>query len=200
MADRTEWRLIAEFPAYAVSSAGEVKRITPDKYGRLSGTPMKASSDSDGYLQVNLFGPNGKRTVKIHRAVCDAFHGPRPSGDHEVAHGDGARQNNRSENLRWATRKENAADRDLHGRTVRGDTHPARTKPGYLPTGDNHHWRRNPPLHSSGENHWGARLTEADVRAIRADPRKGVEIAAAHQITPTSVSNIKSRKTWKHVA
>jgi hypothetical protein len=38
-----------------------------------------------------------------------------PTPKHEVAHGDGTRDNNRPENLRWATRSENLLDRTLHG-------------------------------------------------------------------------------------
>jgi len=53
--------------------------------------------------------------VWIHQAVCRAFHGPRPSGLYEVAHIDGDKLNNKAENLRWATKKENEADKKIHG-------------------------------------------------------------------------------------
>jgi hypothetical protein len=56
-----------------------------------------------------------RRVLSVHRAVCLAFHGLPPSDRHEVAHGDGTRDNNRPENLRWATRSENQSDRTLHG-------------------------------------------------------------------------------------
>lgn len=46
----------------------------------------------------------------------------------------------------------------------------------------------------------GRRLTEADIRAIRMDPRNGAEVAAEWGITRTSVHHIRRRKTWKWVA
>ena len=39
----------------------------------------------------------------IHFLVCTAFHGPKPSENHQVAHADGCPSNVRSDNLRWAT-------------------------------------------------------------------------------------------------
>ncbi|WP_449411892.1 HNH endonuclease signature motif containing protein [Methylobacterium komagatae] len=43
----------------------------------------------------------------VHRLVCEAFHGPAPTPEHQVAHADGTRWNARADNLRWATRTEN---------------------------------------------------------------------------------------------
>lgn len=44
--------------------------------------------------------------IKIHQAVCEAFHGPRPPGC-EVLHLDEDGTNNRPRNLKWGTRAEN---------------------------------------------------------------------------------------------
>lgn len=195
-----EWRPVTGFPDYSVSSDGQIMRTSPDMKGRISGRPLKATPDTDGYLQVNLFNCGAKRTMKVHTAVCAAFHGVKPSDAHEVAHGDGDQLNNCADNLRWATRKENAADRDDHGRTSRGARHPSQVRPGYLPTGDDHWTRRNPTARTVGERHGCARLTENDVRSIRVDDRKNTEIAAAFGVTSTTVGHIKSRKTWSHVA
>lgn len=52
----------------------------------------------------------------------------------------------------------------------------------------------------AGEQVQSARLTEAEVVMIRSDPRSQSEIAAAYQISQTTVSAIKRRKTWAHVA
>lgn len=51
-----------------------------------------------------------------------------------------------------------------------------------------------------GERHHSARLTEADVRAIRADPRNNTEVARAYGLDRSHVGQIRSRKAWKHVA
>lgn len=53
--------------------------------------------------------------------------------------------------------------------------------------------------HVRGELQGGAKLTEADVIAIRADPRLQREIAANYNVTVSSISHIKARKAWRHV-
>ena len=50
-----------------------------------------------------------------------------------------------------------------------------------------------------GEAHGAARLTEADVLAIRADTRTQAAIAADYGVTQPLVNKIKRRKTWAHV-
>lgn len=120
-----EWRTIAGFPAYAVSSDGEVKRVR--KIGRTGrvGTVLQPWIDGrTGYPTVSLC--DGERAHKrtVHSLVCEAFHGPAPSPVHEVAHGDGHRANCRASNLRWATHAENMADMLLHDTHIRGVRHP----------------------------------------------------------------------------
>jgi hypothetical protein len=50
-----------------------------------------------------------------------------------------------------------------------------------------------------GESTWNSRLTEAQVLAIRADPRPQAQVAAEYGITKSNVSDIQRRKTWKHL-
>lgn len=45
--------------------------------------------------------------MKIHRLVCEAFHGPPPFPKAVVIHLDEDATNNRAENLKWGTQKEN---------------------------------------------------------------------------------------------
>lgn len=59
--------------------------------------------------------------------MLEAFVGPPPSPIHQAAHNDGNPHNDILSNLRWATPKENCADRVLHG-TLRYGTRHARTK------------------------------------------------------------------------
>lgn len=46
----------------------------------------------------------------------------------------------------------------------------------------------------------GSRLTEAQVVAIRADPRTNREVALQYGVQESAISNIRLRKAWKHVA
>ena len=46
-------------------------------------------------------------SMKVHRLVCEAFHGPPPFERAVVLHLDEDATNNRAENLRWGTQKEN---------------------------------------------------------------------------------------------
>jgi hypothetical protein len=68
--------------------------------------------------------------------------------------------------------------------------------------------RRNKPYCSNlcryardkrGEKHHGAKLTEPQVRAIRADPRRHKFIAADYGLHRVHISRIRSRAIWKHV-
>ena len=55
--------------------------------------------------------PSGeKRTFRVHRLVCEAWHGRPPTEKHQVAHWDGNKANNHFGNLRWATPQENSHD------------------------------------------------------------------------------------------
>lgn len=45
--------------------------------------------------------------LKVHRLVCEAFHGAPPPGRSVVLHLDEDGHNNRPENLRWGTQEEN---------------------------------------------------------------------------------------------
>ena len=100
-------KLIKNFPNYSVTSTGKVWN---NKYKRW----LKPIKQSNGRLTVDL----GHRKMQyIHRLVLEVFVGPCPEGK-ECCHGNGDCQDNRLENLRWATRSENIRDAVKHG------THP----------------------------------------------------------------------------
>lgn len=66
------------------------------------------SSNRCGYKQVQLQG----KTYKAHQIVCRAFHGLAPEGKPCVDHINRTRDDNRPENLRWASIKENNDNTD----------------------------------------------------------------------------------------
>lgn len=96
---------IASAPGYSVREDGAV--IGPKGHVR------KLAVSNAGYLHCSLNG--GKGDLSVHRAVAIAFLGAPPTEGHQVAHKDGNRQNNAASNLRWATPRENCADRLIHG-------------------------------------------------------------------------------------
>lgn len=117
-----DWRPTAGFEGYQVNEAGDVRR-TKQSAGTRAGTILKANLDSRGYPSVSLWVNGRRHAAKIHRLVAEAFHGPRPSPLHEVAHNNGDPTDNRAANLRWATRAENHADKIQHGTHNRGHRH-----------------------------------------------------------------------------
>jgi len=46
-------------------------------------------------------------TYKVHRLIAEAFHGPPPVDDAVAMHIDENSANNRADNIRWGTQKEN---------------------------------------------------------------------------------------------
>jgi hypothetical protein len=69
------------------------------------GCVRRAKRDATHSYRGYLY--QGIGNVKVHRAVCEAFHGPAPDGMPYVLHIDEDAHNNRPENLKWGTQKEN---------------------------------------------------------------------------------------------
>lgn len=105
----TAENLALEGEVWAVSKCG----VQVSSVGRVFGKHgITRGHIRNGYLR---YGRRG-----IHRLVCQTFNGDPPTEDHtHVAHIDGNRMNNRSDNLRWATPLENSNDQRLLGRTSR---------------------------------------------------------------------------------
>jgi hypothetical protein len=111
-----QWKPVPSKPGLMASSFGRIK--LPDGVAKLPnggfreyhpkptyGTKTKASKTArHEYMGVynRKFG-----NMKIHRVVCEAFHGPAPFDRAVVIHIDEDATNNKVENLRWGTQKEN---------------------------------------------------------------------------------------------
>lgn len=117
-----EWRLAPGFPDYEVSSLGRVRRRTDAPTGGTrAGHILSPCPRGRGYLAVTFY-RNGKRPQPyVHRMVCEAFHGPPPSPEHQAAHLNGKKTDNRSANLRWKLPVANIADTRDHGTMVTGE-------------------------------------------------------------------------------
>lgn len=100
-------------------------------------------------------------------------------------------------------------------RVARGDRNGARTHPEKLPRGDQHWARRHPEKYQRGDAHHSktrpetvnrgervatAKVTRVDVVAIRESTLDRKILAAQYGVSPTQISNIRNRTSWKHVA
>jgi|ERR1041385_963583 hypothetical protein len=83
-----------------------------------------------GYLKVRISMGGRRRNLPVHRLIAATFLPINPGSDFEVCHNNGDRWDNRATNLRWGTRKDNADDRERHGRTSRGEKHSKRIREG----------------------------------------------------------------------
>lgn len=95
------WKTVEEYPYYEVSDNGDVR-------AKKTKRKMKPQVDKDGYLYVKLYDKNNNKYkhYRIHRLVLETFLG-NPEDKPEVDHINKDRSDNRLENLRWVTRKEN---------------------------------------------------------------------------------------------
>lgn len=106
----------------------------------------------------------------VHRYICVARHGAPPSASHEAAHSCHQPSCANPNHLRWATPKQNQADRALNGTLGRG------------------------------EAHVGAKLTRSDVinirRLVSQADRSPKDIGVQFGVSPTLVRRIRDRKAW----
>lgn len=125
--------------------------------------------DSYGYGCVS---ENGRNT-QAHRVVCKRTHGDPPTPKHQTAHscGKGHLGCVTKRHLSWKTRKENEADKVLHGTVAAGD--------------------RNGM----------AKLTAIDVATIRGLLGHATQRAIANQfgVHQSTVAAIKSGEKWKGI-
>ena len=121
--------------------------------------------------------PDGRahmRSGKPSRIMCERAHGSAPSEKHQAAHSCGQAYAGcvNPTHLRWATPKENSADKEEHGTVVRG------------------------------ARHYGAKLNPEKVREIRAmaGVRLQREIAEMFGVHLTCINKVLSNRAWRHVA
>ena len=103
------WKNIKGYEGlYQVSNMGRVKSLERKvRHGRtVKERILKPYMDRGGYLLVRLCAGGKKKTLKVHRLVCEAFH-DNPDNKSDVNHINEDKTDNRASNLEWSTRREN---------------------------------------------------------------------------------------------
>lgn len=170
------WKDIPGFEGhYQVSNIGRVKSL--DRTDRMKRhwpeRMLSIFDDGHGYYKTSFY-MNGKLIQpRVHRLVLNTFVGPRPEKGMHACHNNGNSLDNRLENLRWDTQKNNEADKILHGTAQIGE--------------------KNSQTH----------LTESDVLKIRElyskKEKTPKELRVLYNISNSTVWRIIKREYWKHI-
>lgn len=167
------WRPVIDYPDYAVSNLGQVKRLTESTARRRypAGMILKPAPQKNGYTTVQLIGQDKRKRFYIHKLVMGAFEGACPP-KHEVNHINRDRTDNRLTNLEYLTRGAN-------------NTH------SYLQDGQK--WVTS---------HVKNAMSDMQVRQIRDMYESGKccnEIAKEIGVTYKIIYRAVNRKTYRHV-
>lgn len=177
---REEWRAVVGYEGfYEVSSRGRVRSL--DRWGTLLCRGKLACRVYSGRVLATSKHVGGYVLVTLQVGERRRTYGVHQlvaaaflgpcPAGLEVCHWNGNPARNVPSNLRYGTRAENSKDRDRHGTTRRG------------------------------EQHGCAKLTAADVRAIRAAAGKVrlKDLGKRYGTHLSNISLIQARRTWRHV-
>lgn len=168
MEDEKEvWKQIEDYPLYEISNLGRVKSCN-----RFKNRILKAGTNSDGYLCVNLWNATTHKNFKVHKLVLVAFGPPQPTIKHQTNHKDGNKQNNHISNLEWVTNRENR----LHAYDVLNEPY----SEGF----------------GRGETHVNAKLSDAQILRIRniSHMYRKRDLAFMFKVSTTYICDIIARR------
>lgn len=166
----TKWTRDDIAAHYEVSADGRVFSTAHNwrGYGRRE---IRQIPNADDYASVRLSIAGKRRHYAVHALVAMFHLPPRPDGT-QLRHIDGNKLNPSATNLTWGSAKDNADDRQRHGRTVNGESHPS------------------------------SKLTNSMIAEIRSAAGNGepyTSIASRFLVTPEQIGNIVRRRSWNHV-
>jgi len=179
-----EWRPVTGYEGlYEVSDRGRVRSCgwvsqSRNRHGEIrrtiKPTILKPMPHvSWGHLRVGLRKDGKRSRFMVHRLVALAFLPPAPANKPLVLHRDGNPANNHKSNLYWGDNKDNTQDAIAHGTLPRG------------------------------EQASQSKLTEDQVRAIRARRQSGATLRALaneYGVTHRAIRLCALRQSWTHVA
>lgn len=126
---------------------------------------------NSGYMVVHLQKDGVRHAKTVHSVVAMAFLGERPCGL-DVCHNNGVKTDNRSVNIRYDTRRNNHADKVLHGTVYAGATQAKITA-----------------------------KDAAIIRKIANDNLMGKkELAAMYGVTSETIRRVLKNETWKYAS
>lgn len=167
---------------YQVSDLGRVKslarvvEIRKGIFGNKKELILNTAKDRKGYLRVKLCKKSdefcSENNKIIHRLVANEFL-ENPLNKPQVNHKNGIKDDNRVDNLEWATGSENVI----------------------------HAFANNLKISQKGSEHGNSKLTEKEVLEIRAIGRTKTlkEVAKIYNVDLSLISLILLKKAWKHL-
>lgn len=163
------WRPVKNYEGYYEIS--NLGRLISLNY-RKNGSKhfLKTNINSNGYEQVRLNVNKIGKNKKIHRLVAESFI---ENTDNKkcVNHKDSNRCNNRLDNLEWCTHSENT----IHG------------------------FKNNSIFRPSGEDCKISKLNNKNVIEIFKSIKSHRQLAKDYGVTKSTITLIKSKKTWKQI-
>ena len=168
-----KFKNIPEFEGFIISESGLIIRLPyfDSSNHKRDGKIVNESIGKGGYSQVVLRVDNHPKNKLVHRLVMQTFK-PKKDKKLQVNHKDGNKQNNHVSNLEWVTDKQNKEHSVKNG------------------------------LHQRGVRNGSSKLTDIAVRRIREYLKLGRTqkwIADYYEVDPSTISDIKNKKIWKHV-
>jgi DNA-binding NarL/FixJ family response regulator len=160
--------------------------------------PWSGQTDEDGYGKFAICGPGRVVHMRAHRFAWLLVHRSLPAWPLVVRHKTcGNPLCCRPAHLDVGTLKDNADDRERHGRTARGERSGRRLHPELWPRGERH-----PDAKTNAAAVGTARLTREKVvqmRLLRAQGWPYRQLAVSFGVCEASVRAVVTGKAWSHV-